>query len=151
MRSGGLSINIIFWSCFNGLTFYVHHVLNLKYCSLTFSSFDKFKIFEINLLKHCTSCINRRDSFSCIMTKNIPAAPTNGEYIYISVDILQFVVLFVMSLIEGSANKEWIYWTKGSKWLCWYQHIESVSHHHDVVNRFNVSVSQITSGMFRSS
>ena len=72
----------------------------------------------------------------------IPSAtPAYGVYIHVSLswsDITELVVPIMISLIEGC------YWTKGSYWLS--NHFEKFyDRHHDLVDLYVVSVSQMTS------
>jgi hypothetical protein len=74
------------------------------------------------------------------------------EYISLSwYDIPELVVPIGISLIEGCCQ-QWSYCTKGSSWLSW-NHFETFTYgrHHDLVDRYGVSVSQMITDMFHLS
>jgi hypothetical protein len=146
MRYGGLSIKIIFWSCFNGMTFCLHHVLNFKILLLNISASGKFTIFEINLLKHCTTCINRSDCFSeHVLWSTTFQQHLHMEYISLSWYSTVWFHWCRVRLTRNLLNQGFqVVMLKSS-------HRKFYSHHHDLVNRYGVSVSQITTDMFRSS
>ena len=143
-------IKIIFWSCFNRLTFCLHHVLNLKYCSLTFSASGKFKMFEINLLEHCTTRIKRKRLlfWTYIRTNNIPATPAYRVYISQVIrysrtcgsyhDFRDRGLLLTRKLL----NQGFQLVKLKSSLRKFY------GHHHDLVNCYGVSVWQKTKYMF---
>jgi hypothetical protein len=64
--------------------------------------------------------------------------------------------------VAAKKKKEGSYWTNGSYWLSWSHHRESFTvlvtlksslwkfydHQHDLVNRYRISMSQMTTDMF---